>query len=88
MSCQDNEYICLTCVVNESLETLIAFEPEHKSSFIPMQIRRTYKMGIIFTNNSLLYDQHVVNGKDHKWGKYEDMLEEKKKSLNIKDHSL
>lgn len=84
---QENEFICLSCKSNNDLTNVIEFEQTHKTSFIPMQLRRTSGIGLIFTKDSIFYNYHVNHGKDHFWGNYEKMLEEFKQTLNNKNES-
>lgn len=71
VNCQDNEYVCHTCVVNIDLTNVIAFEQTHVTSYLPIEIRRTIKVGTVFTKNSYLFEYHIKHGLKHDWGKYQ-----------------
>ena len=65
MNNQEHEYGCTTCQVNFNIERLIDFERSVKATFIPLKIRRTKKIGQIFTVNSILFGWHVAHGSHH-----------------------
>ena len=64
---QEHEFGCTTCKQNFDIEAIDYFERTTKATFIPLKIRKTKKVGLIFTTNSIMYEWHIRHGKNHNW---------------------
>ena len=64
---QEHEFGCTTCKHNFDIEAVDYFERTTKATFIPLKIRKTTKVGLIFTTNSIMYEWHIRHGKNHNW---------------------
>ena len=67
---QDNEYVCRTCVLNLDLTKIIEYEQTHTDQFIPYKLRKTVKVGLVFTKGSYMFAYHILHGLKHDWRKY------------------
>ncbi|MCB0509123.1 MAG: hypothetical protein KDC82_00075 [Bacteroidetes bacterium] len=74
------EYYCKTCELNINLEKMDAYEREHKQSYVPPQIRKVKRVGLIFTANSIMAEYHFKHRNAHDWGQYQPYLKENPKS--------
>ena len=63
------EFGCNTCKHNFDIGAVDFFERNHKSTYIPLKIRRTTNVGIVFTNSKgdTMYNWHIKNGAKHDW---------------------
>lgn len=68
MNLQEKEYFCNTCQSNHKLDKVIEYEAQAPNSYIPMKLRRTKKIGFIFTKNSVMYQAHIEKFNHHDWG--------------------
>lgn len=68
MNMQENEYFCNTCQSNHKLDKVIEYEQQAPNSYIPMKLRRTKKIGFIFTKESVMYQMHIEKFNHHDWG--------------------
>jgi hypothetical protein len=65
---QENEFFCNTCQSNMKLDKVIEYEAQAPNSYIPMKLRRTKKIGFIFTKNSIFFQAHIEKFNHHDWG--------------------
>lgn len=73
---QDKEYYCKTCVLNTHIEIFANYEKNNVQTFTPLRLRKTDKIGIIFTEDSILFQYHIGSGQKHEWGKYDEQAQE------------
>ena len=75
---QESEFCCKTCKTNMLLDKIIEFtnNNELKNNYIPIQLRVTTGVGLIFTKNSIIYNWHEKRGQHHEWGNYRQMQTE------------
>ena len=50
------------------LDKVIEYEKQAPNSWIPKNIRRTKKIGFIFTKNSIFFNMHIDKFDHHDWG--------------------
>lgn len=69
MNNQLHEFGCNTCKHNFDIGAVDYFERTHNSTFIPLKIRKTTNVGIVFTNSKgdTMYNWHIKNGQEHDW---------------------
>lgn len=65
---QEGEFFCNTCKQNIDLDKVIEFEMNHKNTYINPRLRKTKKIGLVFTRGSILFSWHEVHGEHHDWG--------------------
>jgi hypothetical protein len=65
---QESEFFCNTCKQNIDLDRVIEFEQNHKNTYINPRLRKTKKIGLVFTRGSILFSWHEVHGEHHDWG--------------------
>lgn len=65
---QEGEFFCNTCKQNIDLDKVIAFEMTHKNTYINPRLRKTRKIGLVFTRGSIMFQWHEVHGEHHDWG--------------------
>jgi hypothetical protein len=68
LNLQENEFFCNTCKQNIDLDKVIEFERNHTTSYINPRLRKTKKIGLVFTRGSILFSWHEVHGDHHDWG--------------------
>jgi hypothetical protein len=68
LNLQENEFFCNTCQSNHKLDKVIEYEKTAPNSWIPMNLRRTKKIGFIFTKGSVMYQAHIEKFNHHDWG--------------------
>lgn len=86
---QDGEFFCNTCQSNMKLDKVIEYEAQAPNSFIPMKLRRTKKIGFIFTKNSIFYQAHIEKFDHHDWGNVQALQDQiKQEQEEIKADSL
>jgi hypothetical protein len=68
LNLQESEFFCNTCKQNIDLDKVIEFERNHVSNYINPRLRKTKKIGLVFTRGSIMFSWHEVHGSHHDWG--------------------
>lgn len=93
MTLQDNEFVCFTCASNKNIEAVDQAErntPLNKHVWINLRSRRTNKVGLCFTKDSIMYFMHIEKFDHHDWfnvGQEERRLEQEKQD-NLKQAEI
>jgi hypothetical protein len=76
LNLQSREFFCNTCQSNMKLDKVIEYEAQAPNSWIPKNIRRTKKIGFIFTKNSIFFKMHAEKFDHHDWGNVQDLYDQ------------